>query len=110
MNSSDRDKFVAMAPATARVISRSAGFQARSQPRTTVHDIARPKFPMIDYHNHLDALDPTDVLRVIDACGVERVVNITMQTGEVILAQLRRGRIFTLLPAALIETGNLHYC
>jgi predicted TIM-barrel fold metal-dependent hydrolase len=93
MNSSDQDKFVAMATATARVDLPISDFQPRSQLRTTVHDIARPKFPVIDYHNHLDALDPADVLRVMDACGVERVVNITMQTGEAALAQLRRWAI-----------------
>ena len=93
MNSSDQDKFVAMATATARVDLPISDFQPRSQLRTTVHDIERPKFPVIDYHNHLDALDPTNVLRVMDACGVERVANITMQAGEAALAQLRRWAI-----------------
>jgi hypothetical protein len=46
----------------------------------------------------------------MDACGVEHVVNITMQTGEVAVAQLRCGADLYLLSGALIETGNLHYC
>ena len=68
VDSSDLDKkIVAMVTATARVDLPSSDFQPRSELRTTVHDIARPKFPVIDYHNHLDALDPADVLR-IDKC------------------------------------------
>ena len=43
---------------------------------------SRARFPAIDYHNHLDALDPVEVLRVMDACGIERMVNITMKTGD----------------------------
>src|ERR1039457_1570767 len=46
------------------------------------HDVRRPKFPVIDYHNHLDAQDPHSVLRIMDECGVERVVNITMRVGR----------------------------
>ena len=41
----------------------------------------RPKFPAIDYHNHLDAQEPRAVLRIMDECNIERVVNITMQAG-----------------------------
>lgn len=46
------------------------------------HVVARPRFPVIDYHNHLDAQHPEEVLRVMDQCGVEKIVNITMQTGQ----------------------------
>ena len=50
----------------------------------------RPSVAAIDYHNHLDSLDPRDVLTIMDACGLERIVNITMQTGEEALAVMRR--------------------
>ncbi len=37
---------------------------------------------MIDYHNHLDSVSPATALQVMDAAGVERIVNITMQVGD----------------------------
>lgn len=79
------DKFVAMVSAKAEVDLRLSDFAPRSQLKTPVHPVERPRFPAIDYHNHLDSLEPSDVLRVLDACGVERIVNITMRTGEAAL-------------------------
>lgn len=76
------DKFVAMVTAKAEVDLRLSEFAPRSQLKTAAHIIERPRFPVIDYHNHLDSLDPRDVLQVMDQCGVEKIVNITMQTGE----------------------------
>jgi predicted TIM-barrel fold metal-dependent hydrolase len=84
-DTTERDKFVAMVTARADVSLPLSEFQPRSMLVTEQHDIEKPRFPVIDYHNHLDALQPADVLRVMDACGVERVVNITMQTGEAAL-------------------------
>jgi predicted TIM-barrel fold metal-dependent hydrolase len=46
------------------------------------HQLEHARFPVIDYHNHLDSLEPRDVLRVMDACGIEKIVNITMKTGD----------------------------
>ncbi len=79
------DKFVAMVTATAQVSLPLGDFHPRSMLVTPEHLPERPRFPAIDYHNHLDALEPRDVLRVMDACGIERVVNITMQTGDAAL-------------------------
>jgi predicted TIM-barrel fold metal-dependent hydrolase len=84
-SSADQDKFVAMVTAKAEVRLPLSEFKPQSMLVTDQHDIETPRFPVIDYHNHLDALAPRDVLRVMDACGVERVVNITMQTGEAAL-------------------------
>lgn len=81
----DQDKFVAMMTAKAEVTLPLSEFQPRSMLVTEQHEIEKPRFPAIDYHNHLDGLEPTDVLRVMDACGIERVVNITMQTGDTAL-------------------------
>jgi len=47
-----------------------------------VHDLKRAKFPVVDYHNHLDAQDPGCGLKVMDECGIERIVNITMHVGN----------------------------
>ena len=79
------DKFVAMVTATAQVSLPLSDFHPRSMLVTPEHLPERPRFPAIDYHNHLDALEPRDVLRVMDACGIKRVVNITMQTGDAAL-------------------------
>ncbi len=54
------------------------------------HCIERAKFPVIDYHNHLDAQEPSAVLRVMDECGIERVVNITMRVGDEAVAMIER--------------------
>jgi predicted TIM-barrel fold metal-dependent hydrolase len=76
------DKFVDMVSATAEVDLRLSDFQPHSHLRTEAHLVERAKFPVIDYHNHLDSMDPKDVLAVMDQCGVEHVVNITMQVGQ----------------------------
>src|SRR5260370_15298662 len=76
-----RDKFVDMVSATAEVDLRLSDFHPRSSLRTPLHTVERARFPVIDYHNHLDSTDPREVLSVMDQCGVEHVVNITMQVG-----------------------------
>jgi hypothetical protein len=88
----NEDKFVAMVTAQAEVTLPLGSFQPRSTLVANNHVIEKPKFPVIDYHNHLDALVPKDVLRVMDACGIERIVNITMQTGESALRGIDRFR------------------
>jgi predicted TIM-barrel fold metal-dependent hydrolase len=80
--STEQDKFVAMATATAKVTLPIGDFEPRSMLKLPVHVIAQPRFPVIDYHNHLDSMQPKDVLKTMDACGVEHIVNITMQVGE----------------------------
>lgn len=81
----EQDKFVTMVTAKADVRLPLSDFEPRSMLVTDQYEIQKPRFPVIDYHNHLDALEPRDVLRVMDACGVERVMNITMQTGDAAL-------------------------
>jgi predicted TIM-barrel fold metal-dependent hydrolase len=76
-----QDPFVAMVSAKAEVNLRLSDFQPRSMLVSPAHEIQRSKFPAIDYHNHLDAQEPSNILRIMDECGLERVVNITMRTG-----------------------------
>jgi predicted TIM-barrel fold metal-dependent hydrolase len=76
------DNFMAMVSAKADVTLPLSEFQPQSTLVHEEHHVERARFPAIDYHNHLDALDPVDVLRVMDACGIERMVNITMKTGD----------------------------
>jgi predicted TIM-barrel fold metal-dependent hydrolase len=77
-----QDKFVDMVSATAEVDLPLSSFQPRSSLTTTVTTIKKPKYPAIDYHNHLDSTDPHEVLGIMDRCGIERIVNITMKTGQ----------------------------
>lgn len=76
------DKFVAMVTAKADVLLTLSDFQPRCMLHTPVHEILLPRYPVIDYHNHIDAQNPARVLEVMDACGVEHVVNITMKVGD----------------------------
>jgi len=77
-----KDPFVAMVTARAEVDLRLSDFHPRSMLVSPVHEICRPKFPVIDYHNHLDSQEPREVLKIMDECGIERIVNITMHTGQ----------------------------
>lgn len=76
------DPFVAMVTARTEVDLKLGDFRPRSMLLRPEHEIRRPRFPVIDYHNHLDAQEPGHVLQIMDECGVERIVNITMQVGE----------------------------
>lgn len=76
------DAFVAMVSAKAHVSLALSDFEPRTMLTTAVHEVASPRFPVIDYHNHLDSLEPAVVLRIMDECGVEQIVNITMKVGS----------------------------
>jgi predicted TIM-barrel fold metal-dependent hydrolase len=85
-----KDPFVAMVTARAEVDLKLSDFRPVSMLKAAEHEIRRPKFPVIDYHNHLDAQEPGDVLKVMDECGLERVINITMRTGEAAFETIRK--------------------
>jgi predicted TIM-barrel fold metal-dependent hydrolase len=76
------NNFMAMVSAKAEVTLPLSEFHPRCTLVTPEHHLEKARFPVIDYHNHLDALEPSDVLRIMDACGIERTVNITMKTGD----------------------------
>ena len=86
------DKFVDMVRAKAEVDLPLSSFQPRSSLKTAAHTEEQPRFPVIDYHNHLDSMAADDLLRIMDVCEVEFLVNITMQTGDAALAQMDRLR------------------
>ena len=92
MSDNETDKFIQMVTARAEVDLRLSDFAPRSMLQTPPSEILRPKFPAIDFHNHLDAQDPYTLLRVMDECGVERIVNITMQAGDAGLAIIDKFR------------------
>ncbi|MFZ1939449.1 MAG: amidohydrolase family protein [Terracidiphilus sp.] len=89
-NADVEDKFVAMVSAKAEVNLRLSDYTPRSELKVEAHHVEQPRFPVIDYHNHLDAQSPREVLRVMDACGVEKIVNITMQTGQAAIESIDR--------------------
>jgi predicted TIM-barrel fold metal-dependent hydrolase len=97
------DKFIAMVTAKAEVTLPLSDFAPHSMLETPVHEVTRAKFPAIDYHNHLDAQDPMAVLRVMDACNIEQVVNITMRVGDEALAVIKR--FHTAAPARFATYG-----
>lgn len=86
------DKFVAMVSAEASVDLRLSDYKPRRELRSELHTLKAPRFAAIDAHNHLDSQSPDEVLRILDEVGVERIINITMQTGDAALAQIHRYR------------------
>jgi predicted TIM-barrel fold metal-dependent hydrolase len=84
------DKFVAMVSATAEVDLRLSDFAPRSVLVAPEHAPEKPLVEAIDAHNHLDSMAPAEVLGIMDRCGLERVVNITMKTGDAALEVLHR--------------------
>ena len=85
-----KDKFIAMVTAKAEPDLRLYDFEPRAMVATPVHRIEKARFPAIDYHNHLDAQEPKEILKVMDECGVEKIVNITMRVGEEALEVMDR--------------------
>jgi predicted TIM-barrel fold metal-dependent hydrolase len=93
MSKSDsQDKFIAMVSAKANVTLPISEFHPRCMLHQVAHEVHRPRFPAIDYHNHLDAQDPGEVLKIMDACGIEHIVNITMKVGDEAIEQIERYR------------------
>jgi predicted TIM-barrel fold metal-dependent hydrolase len=107
----DQDRFVAMVSAKAETDLRLTDFEPRPMLVAPASDVLRARYAAIDFHNHLDAQDPARVLRVMDACNVVRVVNITMRAGDEALETMRRlhaaapGRFHTI---AWMDWRDLH--
>jgi predicted TIM-barrel fold metal-dependent hydrolase len=87
-----QDKFLAMVSAKAKVTLPLSDFHPRCMLRTESHTIEKPRFPVIDYHNHLDAQAPARVIAIMDACSIEHMVNITMKVGDEAIAMIERYR------------------
>ena len=77
---------------------RLADFQPRSSLRVPVHHVPRPRFPVVDAHNHLGsafggewATRPTaDLIAALDASGVETLVDLDGGQGEALSAEIER--------------------
>jgi predicted TIM-barrel fold metal-dependent hydrolase len=92
MQSDERDPFVSMMTAESKVTLNLSEFTPQPMLRVPEHAIERPKFPAIDFHNHIDGMEPSEVLRIMDACGIEHLVNITMKPGTDGIESLTRLR------------------
>ena len=92
MTGDERDPFVSMMTAESTADLNLRDFAPRPMLRVIEHRLERPKFPAIDFHNHIDGMDPAEVLRVMDACGIEHLVNITMKPGMDGIESLKRLR------------------
>ena len=84
------DKFVTMVTAKAEVDLKLSAFEPRSMLASPAHLPQHPVVAAIDAHNHLDSMTPRAVLDIMDRCGIERTINITMQTGNPAFEVLRR--------------------
>jgi predicted TIM-barrel fold metal-dependent hydrolase len=92
MQSDEPDPFVSMMTAESTATISLGDFQPQAMLRAPEHSIPLPKFPAIDFHNHIDGMEPSEVLRIMDACGIEHLVNITMKPGTDGLESLARLR------------------
>lgn len=93
MSESPADKFLDMVTASAHVTLPLSDFKPRSMLANHHHTVEKSRFPAIDYHNHLDSLEPRDVLAVMDACGIEKIVNITMKVGQEAFEVMKRFQV-----------------
>jgi predicted TIM-barrel fold metal-dependent hydrolase len=89
-DASRKDAFIEMVTAKASVDLRLSDYHPRSMLVVPEHEVLRPRFPVIDYHNHLDAQDPGRVLEIMDECGIEMIVNITMRVGREALDMIHK--------------------
>jgi predicted TIM-barrel fold metal-dependent hydrolase len=85
-----QDKFIAMVSAKAEVTLPLSDFHPVRMLHSTLQTVTKPRFPVIDYHNHLDAQEPAEMLKVMDACGIEHLVNITMKVGDEAVAMIEK--------------------
>jgi predicted TIM-barrel fold metal-dependent hydrolase len=92
MPGDERDPFVSMMTAESKVSLHLSDFSPQSMLRVPEHFLQRPKFAAIDFHNHIDGMEPAEVLRIMDACGIDHLVNITMKPGTDGIESLTRLR------------------
>jgi predicted TIM-barrel fold metal-dependent hydrolase len=91
-DAAQKDAFIQMVTAKAAVDLPLSDYHPQSMLVVPTHEVRQAKFPAIDYHNHLDAQDPQAVLRIMDECGIEVVVNITMRVGREGIDMIRKFR------------------
>lgn len=86
------DPFLAMVTAKARVELPLADYDPQPCLRVAQHDVPRPAVPAIDAHCHVDSQPLDEVARVMDAVGIEKMVNISLAKGRDLEAVFARHR------------------
>jgi predicted TIM-barrel fold metal-dependent hydrolase len=95
-------------------------YRPRSSLRLPEHQVPRARFPVVDAHNHLgrwlteewSAPDVGELLDVMDACGIQAIVNLDGMWGDELAANLDRydrahpGRFLTFCHVDLRSLGR----
>jgi predicted TIM-barrel fold metal-dependent hydrolase len=90
-------------------------YRPRSMLRVPVHDVRRPRFPVVDAHNHLaspsadeaEVRSPAELLDRLDASGVEILVDLDGGQGDRLAAEIERWG--TALPDRVVVFAGLDY-
>ncbi len=77
---------------------RLADFRPRSSLRMAAHEVRRPKYPVVDAHNHLGPAfggawatrPPAELMATLDRSGVEMVVDLDGGQGGALSAEIER--------------------
>jgi len=94
---------------------RLAEFRPRSVLRLPAHHVARPRFPVIDAHNHLGPTFGGDwpdravaeLLATLDASGVETLIDLDGGTGDALSREINRWQARA--PERLVVFAGLDY-
>jgi predicted TIM-barrel fold metal-dependent hydrolase len=90
-------------------------FRPRSSLRVPVHEVRRPRFPVVDAHNHLGSpfggdwanRPPTDLIATLDEAGVEMIVDLDGGQGDALSAEIERWQ--TAFPDRVAVFAGLDY-
>ncbi len=77
---------------------RLADFRPRSSLRVPAHEVRRPKFPVVDAHNHLGTAfggdwavrPPRELIATLDEAGIETIVDLDGGQGDALSAEIER--------------------
>jgi predicted TIM-barrel fold metal-dependent hydrolase len=75
-----------------------ADYRPRSSLRVVAHEVRRPRFPVVDAHNHLGPAfggdwatrPPDELMATLDEAGIEMVVDLDGGQGEALSAEIER--------------------
>jgi len=80
---------------------RLADFRPRSSLRVPVHEVRRPRFPVVDAHNHLGSAfggewatrAPAELIATLDESGVAMLVDLDGGQGEALSVEIERWQV-----------------
>jgi predicted TIM-barrel fold metal-dependent hydrolase len=94
---------------------RLADFQPRSSLRVVAHEVRRPRFPVVDAHNHLGPMfggewamrPPAELASTLDESGVETIVDLDGSHGDTLSTEIDRWH--AALPERVVVFAGLDY-